>query len=198
MTKWILSLTFVLSSVTAFAQGHTDHNEDRRKPRPSPQQPAPARVELRDIIKAVGYDYRDCDYRLQGQAAAAERELLRSCERQSGNRCFVSTRRHLGGGYVYAIAGSHKIDDYKIDARTCRERAAQRAEQDAVSRCQNEYGVRCYVTRRGVSDHREERRRRYGIMGPKENFQVCRGNSEAAPESRYREQCSMEIRVTNR
>lgn len=196
MIKWMLTTAMILTSLTALAQHRP--GGPRPGPRPGPQQPAPPqRIELREMIKAVGYDYRDCDYRMQSQAYQVERRLIDSCQRQSGVRCFVSERRHLGGGYIYPTTGSYRVDDYQTDERRCRDRAAQRAEQDAISTCQQEYGVRCQVIRRGVSDHRIERKRRYGLFGPKENFHVCRGNAQAAPESRYREQCSMQIRVSN-
>lgn len=203
MIKWMLTIALTLSTAMALAQSRPGHGgRGPAKPKPGPQRPAPApapapRIELREAIRAVGYDYRDCDYRMQSQAYSVERRLIQSCQNQSRMQCFVSSRRHMGGGYIHPITGSYRVDDYKIDARTCRDRAAQRAEQDAMSRCQQEYGVRCYVTRRGVADHRVERKRRYGIMGPKENFQVCRGDAQAAPDSRYREQCSMQITVSN-
>lgn len=185
MVKWILSTVVAVSSVASLANA-------------APSGPRAPRYETSDVVKAVGYDRRDCQYRLESEASRRESDLLRSCQSQAqGARCQVVARNFMGGGYIYPTAGDYTVEDYKIDANSCRNRAASYAEREAVERCQKEYAVRCQITRRGYADHREERRRRYGLFGPKENFQVCRGSAEAAPESRFREQCSMRISVAS-
>lgn len=159
---------------------------------------AASAIEVREVVRAVGYDRHDCQYRLQNEISRKESTILQSCQSQAKAACTVISRRFMGSGYIYPVTGSYRVDEYKIDPNVCRDKAALRAEDDAIRNCESDYGVRCYVTRRGVSDHREERRRRYGLFGPKENFQVCRGQAEAAPEGPYREQCSVEIIAANR
>ncbi len=180
MNKLILAVAVIISSVASLVQA-------------APSAPSSPRYQANETVKAVGYDRRDCEYRLQSEASRREGDLLRSCQNQSGARCQIVARNFMGGGYIYPIAGNYKVDEYKIDASTCRDRAAANAEREALQSCQKEYGVNCQITLRGYADHSEERRRRYGLFGPKENFQVCRGNAEAAPDYRYREQCSMRI-----
>lgn len=185
MKRIILTLSVLVSSSIASAQSYQQETR------------AAARTETRELIRAVGMDRWDCESRVQREAYVQERNILQACQRQAGSECRIVSRRYLGDNWIYPIQGRYKVDDYKITAETCRVRAADRAEQDALNNCRTEYGVHCQITRRGDSDHRVERRRRYIIAGPKEDFQVCNGRAEASPESRYRVQCSLELIAGN-
>ncbi len=153
--------------------------------------------EAHRTVKAVGMDDRDCISQANYRADQLSYDVISSCNSQAQGLASCSiVARHIVQypTYISSIYGSGKYDERKSDESTCRASSIARAESDAVSSCNNEYGVSCMVSSRGVvTDHHTTVRRRFIIMGPKEEYQICSASASATPDSRYRVQCSVEI-----
>ncbi|MFN7454505.1 MAG: hypothetical protein ACK5RO_07575 [Pseudobdellovibrionaceae bacterium] len=154
---------------------------------------ASARIEVR----ASGVDSWDCERQALARARSAEFRLVRDCERRAEglHRCEVVRHRMIDyGSPIYDVVGIGRYDERKSNEGTCRTTAAHRAEREALRNCQEELGVNCLISRSGqTTDYRVERRRRYVIMGPKEDFHVCRADASALPPAHIRVKCSLEL-----
>lgn len=154
-------------------------------------------AEAQRTIKAVGMDDSDCISRAHYRASELTYDVIRACEQQAEGLadCTLVSRDIVQyPTYISSTFGNGHYDERKSNEETCRTSAVVRAESDAVSSCQSEYGVACDLTSRGVvTEYRTKVRRRFIIMGPREEYQICSASAEAAPDSRYRVQCSVRI-----
>lgn len=154
------------------------------------------RVEGRIQAMALGSDERDCleraRYAVQNQAARAIEQCshratyFRSCE-------VVENRVSHPPTLLQPTVGWGTIDDYKTDETRCRLDAQHRAQQEALAGCQRSFNRNCRITLVNNADHRIERRRRYGIAGPKEDYHICSATAQALPDTHERFQCGMEV-----
>ncbi|MDG0817640.1 hypothetical protein [Bdellovibrio svalbardensis] len=154
-------------------------------------------AESHRTVKAVGMDDSDCLSQANYRADQQAYDVISSCNSQAQGLAYCSVvARHIVQypTYISTIFGRGEYDERKSNEETCRATSIARAESDAVSSCRSEYGVSCDISSRGVvNDHHTKTRRRYVIMGPKEEYQICSASAAAAPDSRYRVQCSVEI-----
>ena len=154
-------------------------------------------AEGRVMVTAVGVDQRDCINQAYIRADQRAGEAINQCDLQAQGimRCFVTDKRitNYGSG-ISATFGSSKYDEKNSNEDTCRNTSIVNAEGDALNNCQRQYSVACQITSRGtVTDHHTDTRRRYIIMGPKEEHQICSASAIAAPLSQYTTQCSIEV-----
>lgn len=148
-------------------------------------------------ITAVGMDDSDCIAQATYRADQLSYDVINSCNtRAQGLASCSIVARHIVQypTYISSSFGSGSYDERKSNEAQCRSSAIARAESDALSSCRSEYGVSCVISSRGVvGDHHTTTRRRFVIMGPKEEYQICSVSAAAMPDSRYRVQCSVEI-----
>lgn len=151
----------------------------------------------RHTVTAVGMDDYDCMRNLNDKANMESESTLRDCNSQTDGivSCHIAERNTTQyPTYVSSVFGSGHYDERKTDEATCRSSSVYQAESDAVSSCQSKYGVSCIITSRGTVDsHNTYTRRRFYIMGPKEEYHECKASALASPDSRYTRQCSMEV-----
>lgn len=153
-------------------------------------------------VKAVGIDDSDCISQAHDRANQLTFEVKRACEQQAeGLADCTMVSKHIVQ-YPTPISSTIGIGQYNerdSNEESCRVNAINRAETDAVSSCENEYGISCDLISRGVvNEYRTKIRRRFVILGPKEEYQVCSASAMASPDSRYRVQCSVRVVVRAR
>lgn len=155
------------------------------------------RAEGRMQSTALGVDDRDCLERARRQVLDLQYRAIEQCVRQTVyfKSCeVVDTRIVRSPSRIEPIHGHYKIDDYKTDEASCKRNAESSAVQQALEGCRNTYGRSCRIVSGPTpASHSIDRRRRYGIMGPKEDFHVCVSSASALPDSREQVQCTMEI-----
>ncbi|MFN8846102.1 MAG: hypothetical protein ACK5V3_16720 [Bdellovibrionales bacterium] len=155
------------------------------------------RAEGRVQASALGVDDRDCLERARRSVMDQQGRALEQCVRQTVyfKSCEVAdVRISRAPSRIEAVHGHYKIDEYKTDEVNCKVNAQNSAVQTALNGCRNAYGRSCRIVAGPTpATHSIERRRRYGIAGPKENFHVCVSSASALPDSREQIQCSMEL-----
>lgn len=148
-------------------------------------------------VKAVGRDSYDCHRNVESRARHEEREVIRQCERNAQDvfSCEITRSRMIDyGSSISETHGSGNYEERKSDEITCRNSSVSRAEQDAIRQCELQYDVPCELTERGIVDeYKVKRRRRFIIMGPKEDYHICRAHAYAAPVAPYNTECSIEL-----
>lgn len=155
------------------------------------------RAEGRVQASALGVDDRECLERARRHVQDLQGRAIEQCVRQTVyfRSCEVADIRILRSpSRIEPVHGHYKIDEYKTDEVSCRRNAESLAIQTALEGCRNAYGRSCrIVSGPTVATHAIERRRRYGLFGPKENYHVCVSSASALPDSREQIQCSMEL-----
>lgn len=155
------------------------------------------RAEGRVQATALGYDDRDCLDRAQRQVQEQRYRAIDECVRQTVyfRSCDVTDVRTVRApSRIEAVSGSGSIDDYETTEHQCRQNAQNRALQSALEKCQRTYNRACrIVSGPTTATHEIERRRRYGIAGPKEDFHKCYSSAQAIPDSREQIQCTVEL-----
>jgi hypothetical protein len=154
-------------------------------------------AEGRARVDAIGSDPQNC---LNNAYRKAEREtqrvisecvskttVFRSCQIQE-------TRIVQQPMAILAISGVGRIDDRKTDEASCKLNAQENAKRDAIANCERALGVRCRLAGpASEATHSVDRRRRFGIVGPKEDYHICAARAEALPDSSDILQCSVEV-----
>lgn len=155
------------------------------------------RAEGRVKAFALGASERDCVDRALNKAQRDSYKAIEECVQQTSffRSCEIQSHRVIEEPRpILPVSGYGNIEEYKTDESRCRHEAEQRALRDAMVNCERTFNTYCRVTSGpSAATHKIERRRRYGLMGPKENFHVCHSRAEALPESRERYQCAVEI-----
>ncbi|MCB0370973.1 MAG: hypothetical protein KDD45_16520, partial [Bdellovibrionales bacterium] len=148
-------------------------------------------------VKAVGVNERDCYEQANYQAQIESRRAVEICENQANHllHCrVVASRITDHGSYITDVYGSGSFDERKSTENECRSTSVRESELNAISLCESKYRVRCQLSRSGeVTKHKTAKRRRFIIVGPKEEYQICRAQAAAQPESRYRVQCAVQV-----
>lgn len=209
MTKVALFLTTLLMALTTQAQP---------QPRPAPMSCTPdeiqrisaeaeratldrVRMDLRAEGRAqgyaMGYTEQECLDRATEVANRNSFQAIDDCTRQTTyfRNCQIShSRVILAPAPLRPSIGQGMIDEKGISEETCRREAENRAISAALALCQSDYGTRCrIVSGPAPATHQVERRRRYGIAGPKEDYHICQSSAQALPDSGHRFQCGVEI-----
>lgn len=155
------------------------------------------RAEGRVQATALGYDDRDCLDRARRQVQNQQNRAIEQCVHQTVyfRSCeVVDIRTVQAPTRLQPVAGSGHIDNYETTPTQCQQNAQNLAIQDALQRCQQTYNSACrIVSGPTAATHTTERRRRYGLIGPKEEFHVCHSSASAMPDSREQIQCSVEL-----
>jgi hypothetical protein len=155
------------------------------------------RAEGRVQASALGVDDRECLERARRFVLDQQGRAIEQCVRQTVyfRSCEVAdVRISRSPSRIEPIHGHYKIDEYKTDEASCRVNAQNSAVQTALNGCRNTYGRACRIVAGPTqATHLIERRRRYGLVGPKEDFHVCVSSASALPDSREQIQCSMEL-----
>lgn len=155
------------------------------------------RVEGRVSASALGYDDQDCLRQAYERANYRRQEAIDSCVSQTRyfHSCEIVDRRPVGAPQrIIPIMSSGHVDERKIDENNCRISAQNQAIQNALSRCQSQFGTQCRIASGpSTASHRTETRRRYGIVGPKEEYHICDSQAEAIPDSNLQTQCAIEL-----
>lgn len=210
MKKSVLCCLFLLISQTSFAQsicegggqGRGQNLTDQQKKDLELKCSAARRAEASETIVSAGLDEQDCLERAHLRAERKVRDVIQACETKAENllRCeLISSRIIEESGYIRALSRSGEYVERNSDEQTCRRSSIDRAEANALQACQEKFGVSCEISSPGVvSDYHVARRRRFWIVGPKENYQMCTASALAEPSSQYRVQCSVEIRARAR
>lgn len=154
-------------------------------------------AESSETVTAVGIDERDCIEQARVKASRQSDQVLNRCNEQAREfyNCEIVSQRIVNyPSYITSVRGNGDYNESKTNEETCRSSAIAEAERKALSNCSEKYGVSCLISARGeVTSARSYTRRRYFIMGPKELRHECLADASAAPESRYRYQCSVEV-----
>lgn len=155
------------------------------------------RVEGRVVGNALGYDERDCLSRATDNANYRRNDALRSCEQQAQyfKSCEITQNRVVENPTrIIPISATGGHDERKTTEDSCRTTAQNRAIQNALNTCQNRFGVPCrIISGPEPASFRIEKRRRYGIAGPKEEYLICESRAAAIPDSNLQFQCSVEL-----
>lgn len=158
---------------------------------------ADMRAEGRVQASALGVSDQDCINQASQRANWERQRAVDQCVSQTTyfRSCSIQDQRVIGAPRrIDPIAGSGKFDERDTNESTCRQTAQNRAIQDALSRCQSQFGVACRIASGpSAASHEVERRRRYGIAGPKEDFHVCHSHASAIPNTSAQIQCTVEI-----
>lgn len=154
------------------------------------------RVEGRIEAAALGITDHDCLERARYAAQTQEARAIEKCSRDAvyfKNCEIVGTRVSQVPRPLQPVGGWGSIDDYKTDENRCRADAENRAQVEALAACQRSFNRGCKIVSLTPADHRIERRRRYGIAGPKEDYHICNSTAQALPNSAEQIQCAMEV-----
>jgi hypothetical protein len=155
------------------------------------------RAEGRVQASALGIDERECLERARRSVLNQQGRAIEQCVRQAVyfKSCeVVDVRIVRAPSRIEPVHGHYKIDEYKTDEASCRLNAQNSAVQTALEGCRNAFGRSCrIVAGPTAATHSIERRRRYGIVGPKEDFHVCVSSASALPDTREQIQCTMEL-----
>lgn len=154
------------------------------------------RAEGRVQAHALGVDDRDCLERARYNVTSLQGRAIEQCIQQTVyfRSCEVTDIRvSQHPTRLQPTTGWGKIDDYEIDAARCKTNAESRAVSEALSGCQRAFNRGCRIVTTTPASHTVERRRRYGLFGPKEDFQVCQATASALPDGREQVQCKMEL-----
>ncbi len=154
------------------------------------------RVEGRMESSALGVNDQDCLERARHGARNLESRAIEKCERDAVyfRTCeIVSARVSQAPRPLQPVTGWATIDDYKTDEARCRADAENRAQAEALAGCQRSFNRTCRITSVAPADHRVDRRRRYGLIGPKEDFHICNSTAQALPNTAEQVQCAMEV-----
>lgn len=151
---------------------------------------------------AIGFSPEDCIQRAISRAQTNGYQAIQECNNRSTyfKNCQLMGHRVIQHPtIVLPTRAVGKIDERDITEQECRTRAVRDAERNAIQQCESESGTRCGLTRpANDSSHREERRRRYGIAGPKETYHICEASAEALPLGGSQFRCSVEVFARNR
>ncbi|WP_374079159.1 hypothetical protein [Bdellovibrio bacteriovorus] len=181
-----------VSAATEIPQAERERQEELERRRIKAGQ-----AEASETVTAVGVDESDCIEQARYKADRTVNTVLNRCNSQASEfyRCGIASQRIVNyPSYITSVRGNGDYNESKTNEDTCRSSAIHDAERSALSECSEKYGVSCIITSRGVvTSARSYQRRRYFIMGPKELRHECTANAQAAPESRYRFQCSVEV-----
>lgn len=155
------------------------------------------RVEGRVVGSALGYDERDCLSRATDNANYRRNDALRSCETQAQffKTCEITQNRVVEHPTrIIALSAIGQHDERKTTEESCRITAQNRAIQNALNACQSKFGTPCrIISGPEPASFRIEKRRRYGIAGPKEDYLICESRAAAIPDSNLQFQCSVEL-----
>lgn len=158
---------------------------------------ADMRAEGRVQASALGVDDRDCIYQATQKAQWDRQRAIEQCISQTSyfRSCAIQDQRVVGVPQrLQPLQGDGKFDERNSDENTCRITAQNRAVQDALNSCQANFGMGCRVASGPTSaSHEVQRRRRFGIMGPKDDYHVCHSSASAIPNTSAQVQCTVEI-----
>lgn len=158
---------------------------------------ADMRAEGRVQASALGISDQDCISQATQRANWDRQQAVDQCVRQTSyfRSCSIQDQRVIGAPRrIDPIVGSGGYDERDSNENKCRQTAQNRAIQDALNRCQSQFGVSCRIASGpSAASHEVERRRRYGIAGPKEDYHVCQSHASAIPNTSAQIQCTVEI-----
>lgn len=150
---------------------------------------------------AIGHYPEHCLEQAFSKAHAYSYQAIADCNKSSSSKnCQIAGHRITQyPTMIRPIQGHGKIDEYRISEQECRSRAIRDADKSAIDKCQSELGTRCALSRPATNaSYRQERRRRYIIFGPKEDFQICAATAEALPMDRAQYRCEVELYARDR
>jgi hypothetical protein len=155
------------------------------------------RAEGRVQASALAINDHECLERARRHVTDLQGRAIEQCVRQTVyfRSCEVTDIRLVKSpSRIEPIHGHYKIDEYKTDEASCRRNAESSAVQTALDGCRRHYGRSCRIVSGPTqATHSIDRRRRYGIMGPKEDYHVCVSSASALPDGPEQIQCTMEL-----
>lgn len=158
---------------------------------------ADMRAEGRVQASALGIDDQDCINQATQKAQWDRHRAIEQCTSQTSyfRTCAVQDQRVIGVPQrLQPIQATGNFDERNSNENTCKTTAQNRAIEEALNRCQTTFGMNCRIAGGPTpATYEIERRRRYGIMGPKEDFHVCHSSAFAIPNSSAQVQCTVEL-----
>lgn len=154
-------------------------------------------AEGRARVDAIGADEQSCLNNAYRKAERESQRVINECVQKTTvfRSCRIQDTRIVQNPMpIVATSGLGQVDDRKIDEASCKAQAQERAKQAAISNCERNLGVRCRLAGpTSEATHRIEKRRRFVLVGPKEEYHICAARAEALPDTSDRLQCSVEI-----
>lgn len=158
---------------------------------------ADIKAEGRMQATALGIDDRDCLERARRLVLDLGNRAIEQCVSQTRvfrNCEVVDIRTVKAPSRIEAVVGTGHEDDYEVTEAQCKSNAQNNAVRYALEGCQRTYNRACRIASGPAeASHVIERRRRYGLFGPKEDYHVCHSSASALPDSREQISCTMEI-----
>lgn len=158
---------------------------------------ADMRAEGRVQASALGVNDQDCLQQASQKANWDRHRAIDQCVSQTSyfRSCAIQDQRVIRAPQrLQPVQASGKYDERNSNENTCRTTAQNRAIQEALNRCQSEFGIACRISGGPApASHEIERRRRYGIAGPKEDYHICHSSASAIPNTSAQIQCAVEI-----
>lgn len=153
-------------------------------------------------VSAVGSNEQECLQNARIRARAFEREAIEQCVSKTSyfRTCTLVPERLVEApSRVVPFVGTGHIDKWERELggnpeQQCKMLAEQSAANNAVAACRASTGVNCVIsTPASPATSRREERRRYGIAGPKDGYQICDSRAEAMPDASAQFRCTIEI-----
>lgn len=146
---------------------------------------------------ALGHSSEDCLAKATERAHARSHQAIQNCVQQTTHfrNCEVTQSRVTQQPFRISPAQAEgHVDERDLADGTCRQRAQDRAVQNALSQCQSRYGYPCkIVSGPTASSYEVVWRKRYVLFGPKDTHMICRSQAQALPDSANQIQCGVEI-----
>ncbi|GIL18344.1 MAG: hypothetical protein BroJett040_20950 [Oligoflexia bacterium] len=146
---------------------------------------------------AVGMDDRDCLRQATDRANYSRQEAINQCVSRTTyfRSCDIQQTRVIQPPQtIQPIITQGLVDERDITEQNCMAGAQNRAVENALRSCQQQFGMGCrLVSGPTQATHRTEKRRRYGIVGPKDEYHICESMAQALPDGHARVQCAVEI-----
>lgn len=154
-------------------------------------------AEGRARVDAIGVDPQSCLNNANRKAEREAQRVINECVSKTTvfRSCRIQETRIVQQPMpIMASSGLGQVDDRKTDEASCKLNAQENAKRNAIANCERTHSVRCRLAGpASEATHRVDRRRRYGIVGPKEDYHICAARAEALPDSSDTLQCSVEI-----
>lgn len=158
---------------------------------------ADMRAEGRVQASALGVDDQDCLRQATQRAQWDQRRAIDQCLSQTTyfRSCAIQDQRIVGVPQrIQPLLGTGRFDERDSDENKCKITAQNRAIQEALNNCQVTFGMGCRIASGpSAATHDVEKRRRYGLFGPKDEYHVCQATASAIPNTSAQIQCTVEI-----